>query len=76
MRLPSKITSYGESTISKFPSGLSVLQDANAGVFALYEATMKYFSSIEDFLDCLFALKRIRYDAEREVLCYVTRDLL
>ena len=76
MRLPSKITSYGESTISKFPS---VLQDANAGVFALYEATMKYFSSIEDFmdtLDCLFALKRIRYDAEREVLCYVTRDLL
>ena len=38
-----------------------------------------YFSSIEDFmdtLDCLFALKRIRYDAEREVLCYVTRDLL
>ena len=64
MRLPSKITSYGESTISKFPSG----------VFALYEATMKYFSSIEDFmdtLDCLFALQRIRYDAEREVLCYV-----
>ena len=63
MRLPSKITSYGESTISKFPSVLSVLQDADAGVFALYEATMKYFSSIEDFmdtLDCLFALKRIR----------------
>lgn len=29
-----------------------------------------------DTLDCLFALKRIRYDAEREVLCYVTRDLL
>ena len=51
MRLPSKITSYGESTISKFPSVLSVLQDANAGVFALYEATMKYFSSIEDLCD-------------------------
>ena len=71
MRLPSKITSYGESTISKFPSVLSVLQDANAGVFALYEATMKYFSSIEDFmdtLDCLFALKRIRYDAERLIM--------
>ena len=79
MRLPSKITSYGESTISKFPSVLSVLQDANAGVFALYEDTMKHFGSIEEFmdtLDCLFALKRIRYDAEREVLCYVTRDLL
>ena len=37
-------------------------------------ATTKHFSSIEDFmdtLDCLFALQRIRYDAEREVLCYV-----
>lgn len=41
---------------------------------ALYDATTKHFSSIEDFmdtLDCLFALQRIRYDAEREVLCYV-----
>ena len=74
MRLPSKITSYGESVISKFPTVLSVLQVADTGVFALYEATMKYFSSIEEFmdtLDCLFALQRVRYDAAREVLCYV-----
>ena len=69
MRLPSKITSYGESVISKFPPVLSVLQDADTGVLAT-----KHFSSIEEFmdtLDCLFALQRIRYDAEREVLCYV-----
>ena len=49
-------------------------QDADTGVLALYDATTKHFSSIEDFmdtLDCLFALQRIRYDAEREVLCYV-----
>ena len=74
MRLPSKITSYGESVISKFPPVLSVLQDSDTGVFALYEATMKYFNSIEEFmdtLDCLFALQRVRYDEEREVLCYV-----
>lgn len=74
MRLPSKITSYSESVISKFPPVLSVLQDADTGVFALYEATMKYFGSIEEFmdtLDCLFALQRVRYDADREVLCYV-----
>ena len=74
MRLPSKITSYGESVISKFPPVLSVLQDADTGVLALYDATTKHFSSIEDFmdtLDCLFALQIIRYDAEREVLCYV-----
>ena len=74
MRLPSKITSYGESVISKFPPVLSALQNADTGVFALYEATIKYFSSIEEFidtLDCLFALQRVRYDEEREVLCYV-----
>ena len=74
MRLPSKITSYGESVISKFPPVLSVLQDSDAGVFALYEATMKHFSGIEEFmdtLDCLFVLQRVRYDEEREVLCYV-----
>ena len=74
MRLPSKITSYGESVISKFSPVLLVLQDADTGVFALYEATMKYFSGIEEFmdtLDCLFALQRVRYDNEREVLCYV-----
>lgn len=74
MRLPSKITSYSESVISKFPPILSVLQNADTGVLALYEATIKHFSDIEEFLDtldCLFALQRIRYDAEREVLYYV-----
>ncbi len=74
MKLPSKITSYSESVISKFPPILSVLQNADTGAFALYEATMKHFSDIEEFLDtldCLFALQIIRYDAEREVLCYV-----
>lgn len=74
MRLPSKITSYSESVVSKFPPVLTVLQNTDTGVFALYEATMKHFSSIEEFLDtldCLFALQKVRYDAEREVLCYV-----
>lgn len=74
MRLPSKITSYRESVISKFSPVLSVLQESDIEIFALYKTTMKYFSSIEEFmdtLDCLFALQRIRYDEEREVLCYV-----
>lgn len=74
MKLPSKITSYRESVISKFPPILSVLQNADTGILTLYESTMKYFSSIEEYLDtldCLFALHKVRYDAEREVLCYV-----
>lgn len=74
MRLPSKITSYSESVISKFPPVLTALQDADTGVLALYESTMNHFSSIEEFLDtldCLFALHKVIYDADREVLCYV-----
>lgn len=74
MKLPSKITSYGESTLSKLPPILSVLQNTDIGVFALYESTAEFFINIEEFLDaldCLFALQKIRYDAEREVLCYV-----
>lgn len=74
MRLPSKITSYAESVISKLPPILSILQNADTEPFTLYEYTMELFSDIEEFLDtldCLFALQRIRYAAEREVLCYV-----
>ena len=74
MKLPSKITSYKESVLSKFPPILVVLQNADTGVLALYESTMKYFSGIEEYLDtldCLFALNKVKYDAEREVLCYV-----
>lgn len=79
MKLPSKITSYDESVISKFPPILSTLQNADTGAFDLYKVTMKHFIDVEEFLDtldCLFALQKIRYDKEREVLCYVTRDLL
>ena len=74
MRLPSKITSYNESVISKFPPILLVLENSDIGIVALYEATMKNFSNVEEFLDtldCLFALRKIRYDADREVICYV-----
>lgn len=74
MRLPSKITSYSESVISKFPAVLTALQNSDTGVLALYEATMNHFSNIEEFLDtldCLYALHKVIYDADREVLCYV-----
>ena len=74
MKLPIKITSYSESVISKFPPILLVLENSDIGIVALYEATMKNFSNVEEFLDtldCLFALRKIRYDADREVICYV-----
>lgn len=74
MKLPSKITSYQESVLSKFPPALAVLQSADTGVFALYAATSKHFAGMEEFmdtLDCLFALNKVTYDSEREALHYV-----
>ena len=74
MKLPSKITSYSESVLSKFSPILTELQYSDMGVFSLYELTEKHFTDIEEFLDsldCLFALNRIFYDKDREVLCYV-----
>lgn len=74
MKLPSKITSYRESVLNKLPVILSALQNADTGIFALYDATADHFSNIEEFLDtldCLFALHKVTYDTEREVICYV-----
>lgn len=74
MKLPSKIISYRESVLSKFSPILVILQNADTKVFPLFEATKKYFCNIEEFidtLDCLFALHKITYDAERGVLHYV-----
>ena len=74
MKLPSKITSYSESALSKFPQILSKLQNSDIGIYALYEYSKQSFSSIEEYLDTLdylFALRKVKYDAEREVLCYV-----
>ena len=74
MKLPSKITSYKESVLSKIPFVLAALQNTDIGVFALYEVTSKNFSGTEEFmdtLDCLFALNKVTYDLEREVLHYV-----
>ena len=74
MKLPSKITSYEESVLSKFAPILVVLQNVDIEIFPLYEITEKYFCNVEEFidtLDCLFALQKIIYDAEQGVLHYV-----
>lgn len=74
MKLPSKVISYKESSLYKFPFVLGALQNVDMPVKTLYIETKKHWESVEDFidvLDCLFALQRIAYDSEREVLYYV-----
>lgn len=73
MQLPNKLFSYNESIISKFPIVLRALEKEPHTVGALYVKMQKQVSNINEFieiLDALFALNKIFYDEEREVLCH------
>ncbi len=73
MKLPNKIYSYSESTISKFIPIIERLENKDEAVTSLYQKTKKNFNDIEDYidtLDCLFALNKIVL-SEKEELHYV-----
>lgn len=74
MQLPSKLFTYSESILSKFPLVLKALEKEPLSVSALYVRLQKHFSGISDFLevlDALYALKKIDYNDDEEVLSYV-----
>lgn len=73
MKLPNKIYSYSESTISKFIPIIEQLERRDETATSLYQKTKKNFNDIEDYidtLDCLFALNKIVL-SEKEELHYV-----
>lgn len=74
MKLPNKITSYKESSLSKFPTILECIQDCDMTPLELYAKTEKCFDSLCDYidtLDCLFALKRISLNPDTGRVTYV-----
>lgn len=74
MRLPNKLYSYHESILSKFPVVLNALQNEDFKVGDLYLYVRNYIVDANEYLqiiDCLYALDRIAYDEESEVLTYV-----
>lgn len=74
MLLPNKLYSYNESILSKFPMVLRKLSSKPMGVEELYQKVIKKLSGVNkfiDILDCLYALHKIEYDDEKEVLRYV-----
>lgn len=74
MRLPNKLYSYNESVLSKFPVVLRALQERDFSVGDLYLYIRNYIADASEYLqiiDCLYALNRIDYDKEGEVLTYV-----
>ena len=74
MKLPNKVTSYKESTLSKFPIVLNKLKNKDYPVATLYQE-LEDKITLQDFidvLDCLFALKQITL--RKEIIHYVKRD--
>ena len=77
MRLPNKLYSYEESTLSKFPIVLRALRDSDSGVTELYERIKKSVPDVSEYmeiLDSLYALRKIDIDDKEAVLRYVERD--
>lgn len=74
MLFPNKLCSYNESIISKFPAVLKVIKREPVAVLDLYRQVIGSMTGVNEFidvLDCLYALHKIEYDDEKEVLRYV-----
>lgn len=79
MKLPSKVTSYKESVISKFPIVLESLSYSNETPRQLYEKEKQKFNDINEYmevLDALFLLGKVGYDDVLGELYYVKWNLL
>lgn len=74
MRLPNKVITYKESTISKFPVILSALREKNLSPANLYRKVKSKVDDIGEFidiLDCLYAMGKIELIEHLGVLHYV-----
>lgn len=74
MKLPNKVITYKESTISKFPILLSCLKEQDMSPASLYKKIKSQVEDIGeyiDILDCLYALGKIELIEHLGVLYYV-----
>ena len=74
MKLPNKVITYKESTISKFPAVLSCLKEQVMSPALLYKKVKSKVEDIGeyiDILDCLYALGKIELIEHLGVLHYV-----
>lgn len=79
MRLPSKVTNYEKSILSRFPLVLMKLEGQDKSPIDLYNSMANKFDGITEFIDvvdCLFALGEIKFSEDGERLTYVKRDSL
>ena len=74
MKLPNKVITYKESTISKFTEVLSCLKEQDMSPALLYKKVKSKVEDIGeyiDILDCLYALGKIELIEHLGVLHYV-----
>ncbi len=74
MKLPSKVTSYKESIIARFPIILTKIKERDFAVSTLYDV-LKDKITLDDYvdvLDCLYVLGQITL--RKEIIHYVKRD--
>ena len=72
MRFPSKVTTYKESTIPKFPVVLSYLEKSDMAPGELYKKVKNKVTDVREYmeiLDCLYTLNKI--ELREEMLHYV-----
>lgn len=79
MRLPSKVTTYKQSVIYKFPIVLKELQKYDYAPDELYRKVKSKVEGVDEYveiLECLYILGKIDYLDEQELIHYVDRNML
>lgn len=64
MKIPSKVISYKESSISKYARTLQRLEKQSYSPIALFNDMKDVFYSIDDFIDVLDGLYALRFTSE------------
>lgn len=75
MRFPSKVTSFNESIIGKFPIILKELSNQDLSPNNLYRNVKNKVKNLTEFIEilvCLFALSEIQF-VEGDILHYVKK---
>ena len=75
MLLPSKITTFQESVLSRLPLVLQALSQESKSVSVLFDVVkgnVKDVVEYLDILDCLYALGKIEYNPETRLIDYVS----
>ena len=79
MRLPSKVTTYKQSIIAKFPIVLDALKKYDIAPDELYAKVKTKINNVDEYievLECLYVLGKIDYLEEQELITYVERNIL